>query len=538
LAETRDGSGKRFRTAVIATVLPALALLGLPIALSTGASVASDLKLLAQADTQPGAEAEDTAEATTETGTPDQADQEGEPAFVVDMTDELTFEPATVTVTAGDTLEWRNPSSVGHTVTADPQKAADPDNVVLPEGAEPFDSGMIGPDGTFTYTFTVPGRYRYVCLPHEAAGMIGEVIVEETSGTGPEEEDRAEGPADEEKAPIQAGAAEETSDIRAEAASEAESADIRAVEIAPEPVETRSRPVVRGEYLFQASGCAECHTAPDGPPLAGGRRMATEFGVFHVPNITPDRETGIGGWSEQDFVRSMKDGLSPEGEPYFPAFPYPWYTRIYAFDLSDLWAYLKTVEPVRNAVPPHDLSFRFGQRALVHGWRLLDFERGPAPAHPARSRLWNRGSYLVNALAHCGACHTTKTSLGTYRDGMFLAGSDQIPGGHVAPNITPDRETGIGTWSEDDIVRLLETGETPDGGFVHGPMAEVVAQRTAPLTEEDRRAIVEYLVSLPPVRHMPGAERGGRAPDSDDAARASDEDAGHAESAEGGAHEH
>ncbi|HEV7263577.1 MAG TPA: cytochrome c [Falsiroseomonas sp.] len=276
--------------------------------------------------------------------------------------------------------------------------------------------------------------------------------------------------------------------------------------------DARSPAVRRGEYLFHAGGCTSCHTDREngGARLAGGRRLVTEFGAFYAPNITPDPETGIGGWSEHTFIRAMKQGLAPDGSPYYPVFPYRWYARIYDFDLRDLKAYLDTVEPVRNRVPPHDLPYPYDRRALVHGWRLLDFEPGPAPASPARPRLWNRGSYLVNALAHCGACHTPRTALGTYRDDMFLGGSDRVPGDLPAPNITPDEETGIGGWSEEEIASFLETGLRPSGMPVAGSMAEMIEDTTSRLTAEDRRAIAAYLKSVSPVRHRPtgGAEGG------------------------------
>jgi mono/diheme cytochrome c family protein len=274
----------------------------------------------------------------------------------------------------------------------------------------------------------------------------------------------------------------------------------------------RRTAVERGEYLAIAGGCESCHTAQAGR-LAGGLPIETPYGVIYATNITPDPKTGLGGWSEDDFIASMKEGLGPDGHPFYPAFPYAWYTRLYAFDLRDMWAYLQTVEPVENEVPPHELRFPFSEREFVYAWRALDFERGPAPADPARSAAWNRGSYLVNALAHCGACHTTKTRFGTWRDEMYLAGSGGVPGGLVAPNITPHEETGIGSWTKDDIVTLLTTGGDPDGNFVRGAMAKVVANTTR-LDEADREAIAEYLMSIPPIAHVPqemeGAGDGGR----------------------------
>lgn len=465
-----------------------------------------------------GSKGRQTSGSTPAAGEPSTKPQQ-DAAAVVDMTGELTFEPKTITIPVGGTVLWKNPSNVVHTVTADPNKAADPSHVHLPEGATAFDSGTIQPGGTYRHRFTVPGRYQYVCLPHEMMGMIGEVIVEEKSQKDAQAAPSGQMIEPREAEPNARATAETPNGQRAdtiEAApkSHAEKTEIDRDESTPSgaeerelaaTVDLRSDVVKRGEYLFHAGGCASCHTdrENDGAPLAGGRRLVTAFGTFYGSNITPDLETGIGTWSEADFLRAMKTGIAPDGSPYYPVFPYRWYASLYDFDLRDLWAYLRTLTPVRNEVPPHDLAFPLSQRALIHGWRLFDFEPAPAPAHPGRSRLWNRGSYLVNALAHCGACHTTKSALGTFRDEMFLAGSSQIPGGFVAPNITPDRETGIGSWSKDDMIKLLRTGMRPDGAPVGGPMAEMVSDTTSRLTDEDREAIATYLQSVPPISYRP-----------------------------------
>ena len=432
-----------------------------------------------------------------------QEDKGDGPAATVGMTNSLEFTPAQVTISVGDTVLWRNNSDVVHTVTAIPSEAQDQSHVVLPEGAEPFGSGRMQPGDTFQHTFAVPGRYKYFCIPHESAGMIGEVIVEEKAA----EPGRAVKDAGGQGA--ESGSPEETEESAApdEGAEEVdraatESDEIEVIKISA--IDDRPEEVIRGEYLFHAGGCKSCHTAPDGASLAGGRALQTRFGTFHTPNITPDLESGLGRWTFEDFVRAMDEGLTPEGEPYYPAFPYRSFTRMYEFDLRDLWAYLRSVEPVENLVPPHRLEYPLDQRQLVHGWRLLEFEQGPAPAHPGRSALWNRGSYLVNALGHCGTCHTPKSEFGTFRDDMFLAGSEQIPGPFIAPNITPDPQTGIGEWSADEVAELLKTGERPGGGAVGGPMAEVVADSTSKLTQQDRLAIAEYLLSLTPVSHTPG----------------------------------
>ena len=154
--------------------------------------------------------------------------------------------------------------------------------------------------------------------------------------------------------------------------------------------------MLRGKYLFQAGACDSCHTDhPNrGPFLAGGRRMDTEFGTFYVPNITPDRETGIGEWSAEDFRRAMIEGRTPAGSHYYPVFPYRWYTGMSDQDVADMWAYLQSVPPVRNRVRAHDLPFPFNLRFLLLGWKLINFDQGATVHDPERSEAWNRGAYL------------------------------------------------------------------------------------------------------------------------------------------------
>lgn len=258
-------------------------------------------------------------------------------------------------------------------------------------------------------------------------------------------------------------------------------------------------PVARGEYVFDAAGCAGCHTAPDGERLAGGRALETPFGTFRTPNITPDPEHGIGGWSDADFVRAMREGVGPGGTVYFPAFPYTSYTGMTERDLLDLKAYLDAQPAVAQADQPHELDAPYGWRFLLPAWRLLHFEPGELPEEPGRDPQWHRGRYLVQALGHCGECHTPRNRLGAMDEDRFLGGSEAGPEGRPVPNITPHPETGIGSWSPGDVTFLLETGMLPDGDFVGGGMNEVVEASTSRLTPEDRAAITAYLLSLPPV---------------------------------------
>jgi mono/diheme cytochrome c family protein len=259
--------------------------------------------------------------------------------------------------------------------------------------------------------------------------------------------------------------------------------------------------VARGAYLADAADCLSCHTDSKhgGKPYAGGRAIATPFGTFYSPNITPDRDTGIGRWSEAQFARALRDGVRPDGANLFPVFPYPSFTKIVDADARAIKAYLFSLPPVRQRNRAHDVSFPFSWRFLQTGWKLLFFDRGPFQPNPDRSAVLNRGAYLVTALAHCGECHTPRNLLGATEPSRFLAGTAHGPDGKPVPNITPDPETGIGNWSEDDIVGVLADGHTPDSDFVGGAMAEVV-KSTARLTDAERRAIAIYLKSLRPIR--------------------------------------
>ncbi|MGI9486337.1 MAG: c-type cytochrome [Geminicoccaceae bacterium] len=256
----------------------------------------------------------------------------------------------------------------------------------------------------------------------------------------------------------------------------------------------------RGEYVLAMGGCVACHTDEKngGAFLAGGRALTTPFGTFYSSNITPDPGAGIGGWTTGEFVRAMREGLSPEGQHYFPAFPYPSYTRMTEQDLADLKAYLDKVEPVSATVQPHDLGFPFGIRQTLAGWKLLFFDEGLFEPDPGRSESWNRGAYLVRGPGHCGECHTPRNPLGGPDDSRYLAGNPVGAEGKATPNITP-HETGIADWSAVDIAFALESGLTPNYDSFGGGMGEVVDDATSKLTEEDREAIAEYLLSLPPV---------------------------------------
>ncbi|MEN8213641.1 MAG: cytochrome c [Pseudomonadota bacterium] len=257
--------------------------------------------------------------------------------------------------------------------------------------------------------------------------------------------------------------------------------------------------VERGHYIFDAAGCGSCHAGVK--PLTGGRPIETPFGTFYTPNITPHREYGIGAWSEADFIRALRDGKSPNHEHYFPAYPYTSFTDMTREDMSALYAYLMTqpAYPVKNR--PHDLPGIFGSRRMVAQWKLANFRRGPFRPDRSRSRQWNRGAYLVNALGHCGECHTPRGVLGGMNRSRHLAGNRKGPGGIPVPNITPERNTGIGHWKLHDLFNFFDRGVKPDGASASGRMAEVLGTSSMRLTPADKRAIAVYLKSLPPVRN-------------------------------------
>jgi mono/diheme cytochrome c family protein len=247
----------------------------------------------------------------------------------------------------------------------------------------------------------------------------------------------------------------------------------------------------RGEYVFNLAGCEGCHTDKknNGPRLAGGREFKTDFGVFYSPNITPDPTTGIGAWSESDFTAALRHGKAPNGSNYFPAFPYPSYTHMSDGDVADLWAYLKAQPAISQTNQPHKLDAPFGWRWLVMFWNWLYLDTGPQPE-------WSRGRYIAQALSHCHECHTPRNALGGYDADMPYAGTPRNPEGIVVPNITPDKETGIGKWSRGDLEMLFTIGMLPDGDFVGGVMAESVSHATSKMTPQDRVALIEYLSTL------------------------------------------
>jgi len=256
----------------------------------------------------------------------------------------------------------------------------------------------------------------------------------------------------------------------------------------------------RGKYLFDAAGCGSCHSggqANDVP--AGGLGLDTSFGRYYVPNITPDKAHGIGSWSEADFHTALRKGIGHHGEYLFPVFPYTSFTNLTDSDIVDLYTYLMRLPPSPRPDKPHEANAPYGWRSLLVVWRTLFFKEGPLQVVASKGADWNRGNYLVHAVAHCEECHTPRNLLGALKTSLAFSGNIGGPDGQNAPNITADKETGIGDWSVTDIERLLKTGMTPDSDLIGSGMKAVV-RGTSKLTDADRHAVAVYLKSVAPIR--------------------------------------
>lgn len=252
--------------------------------------------------------------------------------------------------------------------------------------------------------------------------------------------------------------------------------------------------VERGRYLTAAADCVACHTAKGGTPFAGGLPLKTPFGTILSANLTPD-ETGIGGWSRDQFYRALHTGIDDEGKHLYPAFPYNYYTRLTRPDTDAIFAYLQSLRPVRNRLDRNQLPFPFNIRALMGVWNALFLKTGEFKPRGDRSPEWNRGAYLVEGLGHCGACHTPMNVFGAPRERRYLQGG--ALGVWFAPDLTSNPRTGLGSWSRQDVIAFLKTG-----GNAHAQasaeMGEVVAYSTSQMTDADLNAIATYLQDQPP----------------------------------------
>jgi len=260
--------------------------------------------------------------------------------------------------------------------------------------------------------------------------------------------------------------------------------------------------IERGKYLALAGNCASCHTVGSDGFMAGGVAFETPFGRIYSTNITPDPDTGIGNWTAVEFLNSMRHGLRPDGEHLYPVFPYTSFTKVTDEDIAALFAYLNSITALRREAPENEISFPFNMRSLMSVWKKMFFDAGVFEADNAKSSEWNRGAYLVEALAHCGACHSPRNLLGAEHPDMTMTGgvyTDKVPSGALrpwsAPNLT-SAPSGLGLWPHEEVAAYLKTGIN---SYVEtfGPMNEVILNSTRHLSDSDVNAMALYLKSLP-----------------------------------------
>jgi mono/diheme cytochrome c family protein len=260
--------------------------------------------------------------------------------------------------------------------------------------------------------------------------------------------------------------------------------------------------IARGKALTEAADCASCHTADPSKPFAGGKRIDTPFGAIYSPNLTPDRDTGIGAWSDGEFHRALHYGVAPDGSRYYPAFPYPNFTRMIHDDVLAIRAYLATLAPVHNLPPRPELRWPLNYRVAMRVWNFLFFRPGIFQPNQQKSAEWNRGGYLVTGAAHCGGCHTPKNIFGADQRGRAFGGG--LVQGWFAPRLDNAERGGLKSWSVDDIVEYLQSGRN-GRSHADGLMAEVVVNSTSKMSDKDVRAIATYLKDLPAGAPEPAA---------------------------------
>jgi len=269
---------------------------------------------------------------------------------------------------------------------------------------------------------------------------------------------------------------------------------------------TPTSPVEKGRYLATAANCVSCHTKKDGAPFAGGVAFETKFGKLYSTNITSDPKAGIGAWTLAQFTRAMREGVRADGEHLYPAFPYTAFTKLSDADIGAIFAYLKTIAPSTYRAPENEMPFPFNQRSAMIAWKALYLDDTRYASNAKQSAEWNRGAYLVEALGHCGACHTPRNAQGAERKDWALTGgtyNDKVRGGHTRPwsavNLT-SAASGLRAWSIDEIASYLKTGLN-SFATSFGPMNEVISNSTSHLTASDVRAMAVYLKSLPAKEH-------------------------------------
>lgn len=264
------------------------------------------------------------------------------------------------------------------------------------------------------------------------------------------------------------------------------------------PAADASDLVKKGEYLTRAADCQPCHTVKGGKPFAGGRPFKIPGGTLYTPNITADPDTGIGKWTDDQFVRALKEGVNERGNHLYPAFPYTSYTQMTREDALAIKAYLFSLEPVSQKKPANDISWPFSMRSAIGLWNAMFFDKRDFAPDSSKPEEWNRGKYLVEALGHCGECHTPRNLFMATKTSKALAGGTAE--GWAAYNITSDQVSGIGGWSDDDIVAYLKTGIAHGKAWANGPMGETVDASLSHLNDADLKAVVAYLRTVPPVR--------------------------------------
>jgi mono/diheme cytochrome c family protein len=270
----------------------------------------------------------------------------------------------------------------------------------------------------------------------------------------------------------------------------------------PARAEPSKETVARGMALTETGDCASCHTADPAKPFAGGKRIETPFGGVYSANLTPDRGTGLGAWSDDDFFRAMHFGVDPDGSRYYPAFPYPHFTKLTKPDVLAIRAYLDTLSPVQNTPPAAQMRWPLNYRVLMRLWNALFFRPGIFEPDQSKSTDWNRGGYLVEGAAHCGVCHTPKNFLGAEKRGERFGGGPVD--GWFAPRLDGAEKSGLKSWSVEDIAEYLQSGRNGKSN-AGGPMAEVVRNSTSRMSDADARAIAVYLKDLSPGKAEPAA---------------------------------
>ncbi|CNK23834.1 putative cytochrome C [Yersinia frederiksenii] len=255
--------------------------------------------------------------------------------------------------------------------------------------------------------------------------------------------------------------------------------------------------IARGEYLTKAADCVACHTTKDGKPFAGGLAFKTPMGTLYSPNITPDKATGIGSWTDEEFLRALHEGKGKNGENLYPAFPYTSYTLLKDDDVKAIKAYLFSLPAVHQPNRENDMPFPFNQRWGLWFWNLVNFDGQRFEPDSSKDAQWNQGAYFVEALGHCGECHTPRNITMGMKDSKAYAGTEID--GWTAFNITSDPHAGIGGWSQEQIVQYLRSGHVDGKAQAAGPMAEVIENSTRHLTDSDLNAMAVYLRTLKPL---------------------------------------